>query len=611
MPKQLILRDLQLEAIEDIKSAYNNGFKNVVLKAPTGSGKSIIGLEVSRQLDMESHVLTNEFFLQQQYLETVKDYGYDADIIASAHQYTCKANQQNVKTLAECKLAGLSLSKAWNQASCAKSCDFMINRFMTPFRQSIITNYAYYLKMMNYAFRQKGIGKNQAGMNRHELQTATYNGPPPIIPRKLVIADEAHKLGEATQNYFSFTIDMRLALMLKEKQDALRTTGIWMPGLRLQWGALAKLINAMLKIKFDDVDGHLNALESIKGWFINMREASLETKQFVSMKWGGSIEDGKIVNSTMPNEVRELLALDAVYEETFCRIDDYLQLINGDGKLGNNLDGKQNFVISYEGRQGRGYKFYDEAALCQHTFHPWSENRLFMSATIGDPEAFIKRFGLNASETKILEVDPQWNYDKSKIVLMASTDFRHANTGLAQAEMIPDINLILQRHINDAGIIHTTTYENAAAIKKQTNTNRLILYKNAAEKRVLVKQLKTGQLPHNSVMVGPSIAEGVDMPGELCRFQILLKVPFPYLGDRLWAKRNYSKDRWIYRSHAIFSIIQAIGRGVRYDGDYCTTYLLDKRFDVYLRSMWKYLPKDMAKRLIKRTPFLQQYAIAA
>ena len=64
-------RNNQREVIEKIIQSYENGKKYVILNAPTGSGKSAIGLTVARYYTC-SYFLTSQKVLQEQYYKDFK-----------------------------------------------------------------------------------------------------------------------------------------------------------------------------------------------------------------------------------------------------------------------------------------------------------------------------------------------------------------------------------------------------------------------------------------------------------------------------------------------------------------------------------------------------------
>jgi len=70
------------------------------------------------------------------------------------------------------------------------------------------------------------------------------------------------------------------------------------------------------------------------------------------------------------------------------------------------------------------------------------------------------------------------------------------------------------------------------------------------------------------------MTEGIDLHGDNGRFQIICKVPFPYLGDKLVRKRM-NKWKWWYPLQTAKTIVQAVGRSVRSDDDHAVTYILD------------------------------------
>ena len=85
------------------------------------------------------------------------------------------------------------------------------------------------------------------------------------------------------------------------------------------------------------------------------------------------------------------------------------------------------------------------------------------------------------------------------------------------------------------------------------------------------------------VLVSPSMSEGVDLPYEKCQFQVIYKIPFPYLGDPQINQRKQQDPSW-YAYKTIMTLLQAYGRGMRAEDDYCETYILDGNFRMLLRK---------------------------
>ena len=75
--------------------------------------------------------------------------------------------------------------------------------------------------------------------------------------------------------------------------------------------------------------------------------------------------------------------------------------------------------------------------------------------------------------------------------------------------------------------------------------------------------------------------EGVDLPGDLCRFQIIYKIPYPNTQDKQTKKRMKMDNRW-YKYQTALSLVQTVGRGMRYEDDYCMTYFIDNRLNDFI-----------------------------
>jgi ATP-dependent DNA helicase DinG len=77
-----------------------------------------------------------------------------------------------------------------------------------------------------------------------------------------------------------------------------------------------------------------------------------------------------------------------------------------------------------------------------------------------------------------------------------------------------------------------------------------------------------------TVLMSPSLFEGIDLPNNESRFQIFVKAPYPSLGDKR-IKYIFEKYPDIYERITLYKIIQGFGRSTRNKDDHSITYALD------------------------------------
>jgi Rad3-related DNA helicase len=94
------------------------------------------------------------------------------------------------------------------------------------------------------------------------------------------------------------------------------------------------------------------------------------------------------------------------------------------------------------------------------------------------------------------------------------------------------------------------------------------------------------------------LVEGVDLPDDLARFMILLKTPYPNLGNNLNKQKLNLMPDWFEYATSL-QIIQMLGRPIRHKTDSCVTYLIDSNFHKFF-SMLKageLFPEHIVKRI--------------
>lgn len=163
----------QREIIEKIIDAYSSGKKYVILNAPTGTGKSIIGYSIAKYFK-SAYILTSQKVLQEQYYNDLS-----IPMVLGRSNYACKENPNLTCEMGACFRNPKKMCKKQG----AITCPYYIERsncFGSPFSN---LNYSYFIAMTNT-----------------ELLT----------PRNLIIADECHNLESELLKQCTVKIDENL-----------------------------------------------------------------------------------------------------------------------------------------------------------------------------------------------------------------------------------------------------------------------------------------------------------------------------------------------------------------------------------------------------------------
>ncbi len=232
----------------------------------------------------------------------------------------------------------------------------------------------------------------------------------------------------------------------------------------------------------------------------------------------------------------------------------------------------------------------------------WRHARRFlvMSATIISPTQFARDNGLKSDEWEFIDLPSTFPPERRPIHQMWAANMSQKNKDAAWPRVARFIDYILERHPNEKGLIHTHSYELARYVyDNSTHRNRLM--QHDAKSRVSeLDRFKASDQP--VVLLSPSMERGTDLPGDLCRFIIIAKVPYPYLGDPQIARRLYGADDgpvW-YAVQTIRSIVQATGRGMRSADDYCENYIIDQQFERLFEQYGDLFPTWWKEALIPR-----------
>ncbi|MBM4240383.1 MAG: ATP-dependent DNA helicase [Euryarchaeota archaeon] len=234
---------------------------------------------------------------------------------------------------------------------------------------------------------------------------------------------------------------------------------------------------------------------------------------------------------------------------------------------------------------------YTEEMLFRH-----ADIRLFMSATILDQKLFCRWLGIDPDAVFSLNIKSPFPASKRPVYLRLAGNMSKRSIKYTAPKTIPILEKIIEHHKYEKGLIHTHNYKCQKYIMENILNNRLISH-DSTNREYKLMQFEQSERP--LVLVSPSMSEGVDLPYEKCQFQVIYKIPFPYLGDRQINKRRLKDPRW-YAYKTVMTLIQAYGRGMRAEDDYCVTYILDGNINMLSDSrMYKNLIPTFFKEAIQ------------
>jgi len=226
----------------------------------------------------------------------------------------------------------------------------------------------------------------------------------------------------------------------------------------------------------------------------------------------------------------------------------------------------------------------------------WSmyDHVIFMSGTLLNKEIFSNIVGIDPLISDYHDINSIFPVKNRKIYYIDCGKMNYTLKKETFQKQIPVIEKILRKYKNDKGIIHTTNYEIINWLKENLKDKRLIFHNSDDREEMLSKHLKNKK---SSVIVSPSMINGLDLNEDLSRFQIILKIPFPNLGSNKIKSRKDSNPE-SYKIKTCQDLIQSYGRSIRSETDHADTFILDSNFNDLLRYSSKYFPKWFMEAIV-------------
>jgi Rad3-related DNA helicase len=217
------------------------------------------------------------------------------------------------------------------------------------------------------------------------------------------------------------------------------------------------------------------------------------------------------------------------------------------------------------------FKPIDVGPFAEDTLFRLGRRVLLMSATVIQSDIFAESLGIPESQRACLTIPTPFPVENRPIHVFPVGRMSADNIDETLPKMVTALKEILKEHKGEKGMIHCHSNKIANYLRKNLRSNRLIFHDSSDREEALKKHLSSKE---PTVLVSPSMAEGVDLRDDLARFQILLKVPYPSLGDKLVRKRMH-RWSWWYPMQTVKTVVQSVGRAIRSEKDHAVTYILD------------------------------------
>jgi ATP-dependent DNA helicase DinG len=226
----------------------------------------------------------------------------------------------------------------------------------------------------------------------------------------------------------------------------------------------------------------------------------------------------------------------------------------------------------------------------------YGRRHLLMSGTILDKELYCQQLGIDIEETAFYQEDSPFKPDNRLVVKKYAGGMGRKNQDTTMPNVINYIHELLERHKDEKGIIHTSSYQINNLIMKKVNNPRLVTHVSAKEREEILRKHFESNEP--TVLVSPSMTTGVDLRDDAARWGVIVKVSFPYLGDAR-IKALFERSRKWYLWKTAQDVLQACGRIVRTQEDLGIMYILDGDFERVLREAGSFFPKWWLEALAK------------
>ena len=504
----------------------NSGYKKIILCAPTGVGKSLVGATVSNYFD-SSFTVTASKHLQDQY---IKDIPF-LKPVKGKQNFPCLKLMatEKVDNSRRAMRWGLSCDKGQCQERTSKNgkevvevCKFKPTVKQVEGNTQDSNSCHYYLQKYDALTSKHSLWNYHAFFQIMKFNKKLFED---YLDRKVSIFDEAHKIEDQIIQFIGFDIFGGQVDECNINTDKYDFTDL----------------DSMVQLTGDIAYSYANKIKNIKEspGFQNNPDFELITR--LERRYDRAAQAKIDITSDKDNFV----------------VNDPVKDLNGNFR-----------AISV--------KPVDVSKFAKDFFD--TDYQIFMSATI-NKQSFCENMGFEKDDVAFVDIPKSpFPIEHRRIDLLNIKRLSYGSTEEDELEVVKVIDRILDEHSTEKGLILTSSMPRCQKILRflsPKNTRRIrICHSVNKDGKTQDEIISEHASDPTGVLLSSSLWEGVDLKDDLSRFQIIAKVPYPNYKEKRTKAKMDKFPLW-YTSQTLTKVLQGLGRSIRSEDDWAKTYVLD------------------------------------
>lgn len=214
------------------------------------------------------------------------------------------------------------------------------------------------------------------------------------------------------------------------------------------------------------------------------------------------------------------------------------------------------------------------------------EKIVLMSATIGEVD--IRGLGLGKKRVLQIDCESPIPLNHRPIVALDLVNVNRNNMEFVTPLLAREIDRLADWHQGEKGVVHAT-YQLSGLLREHLIGDRY-LFHDRENKREMYQLFRESPPEEGRILVACGMYEGIDLPDDSGRWQVITKTPWPSLGNPA-VQHLMSLDERTFLWETIKTLVQGCGRICRTPEDFGVTYLLDKSLQRLWNDGYELLPK--------------------